>query len=168
MRISLVTFSALALAASIPAMAAPDCSLKAAPSPVPARATAVPALSADLPDAGHALGMPDGVFAYASDEGQAVDRVLSRLRAESCAPSPQTAAGGDGAYVPRTKWDNTPYRFNAGGNGKKFSAAEFSAWMEAKGIHVSKGAPQPISQPVTGGAAVQSAPAPSESGQPLK
>jgi len=89
------------------------------------------------------------VLAYASNEAQAVDRVLLRLRFEGCQNVSQAAG-----YVPQTKWDNTPYRFNAGGDGKKFTAAEFTAWMESKGIHVSKGAPQPMpadptAQPVT-------------------
>ena len=47
-------------------------------------------------------------------------------------------------YGPRTKWSNPPYRFSAGGDGNKFTSAEFSAWMESKCIHVSKGAPQPM------------------------
>lgn len=119
-----------------PALAVQDCSVKSVPQPLPLRPTALPPLSSELPGSGRQLGAPDGVFAYASNEAQAVDQVLLRLRLEGCQNVSQAAG-----YVPRTKWDNTPYRFNAGGAGKKFSAAEFSAWMESKGIHVSKGAP---------------------------
>ncbi len=122
-----------------PAIAAPDCSVNSVPQPLPLRPTALPPLSAELPSSSRQLGAPDGVLAYASNEAQAVDRVLLRLRLEGCQNVSQAAA-----YVPRTKWDNSPYRFSAGGNGKKFTAAEFSAWMESKGIHVSKGAPQPM------------------------
>ena len=118
--------------------AAPDCSSKYVPQPLPLRATALPPLSAELPASGRQLGSPDGVLAYSSNEAQSVDRVLARLRFEGC---PQASAAA--AYVPKTKWDNTPYRFNAGGNGKKFTADDFDAWMKANGIHVSKGAPQP-------------------------
>ncbi|HEY2346221.1 MAG TPA: hypothetical protein VGH80_10100 [Xanthomonadaceae bacterium] len=135
----------LAIVGASQALAAPDCSLRTIPQPLPQRATALPPLSDELPAGNHQLGVSEDVFAYGSDEGQAVDRVLARLRDEACKPAPQPGGGPDAAgYVPRTKWDNTPYRFNAGGNGKKFSAAEFSAWMESKGIHVSKGAPQPV------------------------
>jgi hypothetical protein len=119
-----------------------DCSVHAVPQPLPLRPTALPPLSSELPGGGRQLGSPDGVLAYSSNEDQAVDRVLLRLRQEGC----QNVSQANG-YVPRTKWDNTPYRFNAGGNGKKFSAAEFSAWMESKGIHVSKGKPQPMPAP---------------------
>jgi hypothetical protein len=52
------------------------------------------------------------------------------------APAPST-----GAYVPKTKDDNTPYRFDMNQNGKKMTAEEFDAWMKAKGIHVATGKP---------------------------
>ncbi len=133
------TISIVGCLIAAPAFAAQDCSVKSVPQPLPLRPTALPPLSAELPGSGRQLGAPDGVLAYASNEAQAVDRVLLRLRLEGCQNVSQAAG-----YVPRTKWDNTPYRFSAGGDGKKFSAAEFSAWMESKGIHVSKGAPQPM------------------------
>ncbi|HTA65584.1 MAG TPA: hypothetical protein VK753_08770 [Xanthomonadaceae bacterium] len=142
MRIRRFASIALACAAASQVFAAPDCSLKSVPQPLPLRATALPSLSDELPAGSHQLGVSDDVFAYNNDEGQAVDRVLSRLREEACRPSPPAGVGASG-YVPRTKWDNTPYRFNAGGNGKKFTAADFDAWMKANGIHVSKGPPKP-------------------------
>jgi hypothetical protein len=126
------TFLSCLLAA--PAFAAQDCSVKLVPQPLPLRPTALPPLSAELPSSSHQLGAPDGVLAYASNEAQAVDRVLLRLRLEGCQNVSKAAA-----YVPRTKWDNGPYRFSAGGNGKKFTAADFDAWMKANGIHVSTG-----------------------------
>jgi len=127
-------FAACALLACLlaaPAFAVQDCSVKSVPQPLPLRPTALPPLSAELPNSNRQLGAPDGVLDYASNEAQAVDRVLLRLRLEGCQNVSKAAA-----YVPRTKWDNTPYRFSAGGNGKKFSAADFDAWMKANGIHV--------------------------------
>jgi hypothetical protein len=136
----------LACLIAAPAFAMQDCSMRSVPQPLPLRPTALPPLSAELPGSGRQLGSPDGVLAYASNEEQAVDRVLLRLRVEGCQNVSQAAGYSQPAagYVPRTKWDNTPYRYNAGGDGKKFSAADFSAWMESKGIHVSKGRPQPV------------------------
>ncbi|HTD28371.1 MAG TPA: hypothetical protein VK660_03185 [Xanthomonadaceae bacterium] len=128
----------LTLLCSASVLAAPDCSVNSVPQPLPLRPTALPPLSSELPNSSRQLGAPDGVLAYASNEAQAVDRVLLRLRLEGCQNVSKAAA-----YVPRTKWDNTPYRFNAGGNGKKFTAADFDAWMQANGIHVSTGAPKP-------------------------
>lgn len=128
-------FALICLAfATSQAHAAQDCSVKAVPQPLPLRPTALPPLSAELPGSGRQLGAPDGVLSYASNEIQSVDRVLLRLRQEGCQNVAQAAG-----YVPRTKWDNGPWRFNAGGEGKKFSAAEFSAWMESRGVHVAKG-----------------------------
>lgn len=48
------------------------------------------------------------------------------------------AATMDAAYVPKTAYDNSPYRFNAGA---RFTAAEFDAWMKSRGIRVAKGKP---------------------------
>ncbi len=135
---AIATVSLFAAFAVASALAAPDCSSKTILQPLPLRATMLPPLSVELQGNPHALGTPDGVLAYAGGEAQSVDRVLARLHTEACRPTATTAA-----YVPKTKWDNTPYRYNAGGNGKKFTADDFDAWMKANGIHVSKGAPQP-------------------------
>ena len=134
------TLALAGILSAMPALGMQDCTVQNVPQPLPVRPTAVPSLSSELPGSGRQLGAPEGVLAYTSNEAMAVDQVLLRLRMEGCQNVSQAAG-----YVPRTKWDNSPYRFNAGGNGKKFSAAEFSAWMESKGIHVSKGAPQPMS-----------------------
>lgn len=48
------------------------------------------------------------------------------------------------AYVPKTAYDNSPYRFNAGA---RFTAEEFDAWMKSRGIRVAKG--KPAAQPAT-------------------
>lgn len=47
----------------------------------------------------------------------------------------------DGTYVPKTKDDNTPWRFDMNQNGKRMTSVEFDAWMKAKGIRVAKGRP---------------------------
>ncbi len=51
------------------------------------------------------------------------------------------AASAPGAYAPLTKDDNTPWRFDMSQNGKRMTAAEFDAWMKAKGIRVATGKP---------------------------
>lgn len=52
-----------------------------------------------------------------------------------------TAAGAqqiptDGSYQPRTAFDNAPWRFDMEQNGKRMTAAEFDAWMVARGVRV--------------------------------
>ncbi|KRA73153.1 hypothetical protein ASD78_14060 [Lysobacter sp. Root667] len=58
------------------------------------------------------------------------------------------SAGGSSAapaaYKPKTRYDNTPWRFNMEQNGKRMTADEFDAWMKAKGVRVAKGAPMPV------------------------
>ena len=61
-----------------------------------------------------------------------VEQAIAKLRAPSAAP---------GAYVPLTKDDNSPWRFDMSQNGKRMTAAEFDAWMKAKGIRVATGKP---------------------------
>lgn len=48
----------------------------------------------------------------------------------------EALAAGKTAYKPKTRHDNTPYRFNMT-EGK--SAKDFDAWMKARGIRVAKG-----------------------------
>jgi hypothetical protein len=59
----------------------------------------------------------------------------------SASKKPSTTAPSTGAYVPKTKDDNTPYRFDMNQNGKRMTAEEFDAWMKAKGISVATGKP---------------------------
>lgn len=93
------------------------------------------------------LGSPSGVLAQAYDQAMSADMVVLRLRVETCRkiastlPSPSPANPNDpAAYKPQSQWDNTPWRFNMQ---KGMTAAEFEAWMKAKGLHVSKGPPKP-------------------------
>jgi hypothetical protein len=63
---------------------------------------------------------------------------IDRIRA-SVTVAPTAASAPGGAYVPQTKYDNTPWRFDMNQNGKRMTAEEFDAWMKAKGIHVATG-----------------------------
>lgn len=56
------------------------------------------------------------------------------------APSDAPAADA-AAYTPRTKHDNTPWRFNMEQDGKRMTADQFDAWMKSKGVRVAKGKP---------------------------
>lgn len=117
------------------------------------------------------LGSPMGVLAQAYDQAMSADMVVLRLRVETCRkiastlPSPSPANPNDpAAYKPQSQWDNTPWRFNMQ---KGMTAAEFEAWMKAKGLRVAKGAPKPAEPtdpaqaPATNGQAQPPAPAPS-------
>ncbi|KFN41443.1 hypothetical protein [Arenimonas oryziterrae] len=76
--------------------------------------------------------------------------ILTRARAEAARVVPSTPAARSNApaattnaagYVPKTKDDNTPWRFDMNQNGKRMTAEEFDAWMKAKGITVATGKP---------------------------
>ena len=54
-------------------------------------------------------------------------------------PSRSAPTTSSGAYVPKTKDDNTPWRFDMNQNGKRMTSVEFDAWMKAKGIRVATG-----------------------------
>ncbi len=56
-------------------------------------------------------------------------------------PAPGQVAQQPGGYVPKTKDDNTPWRFDMNQNGRRMTAEEFDAWMKAKGIRVATGRP---------------------------
>ncbi len=66
------------------------------------------------------------------------DMALASLRLPIVAP---------GAYVPLTKDDNSPWRFDMSQNGKRMTSVEFDAWMKAKGIRVATGKPTVQSAP---------------------
>lgn len=71
--------------------------------------------------------------------------VIDRARRQAAMPAStpaQPSAGVDpNTYVPKTQFDNTPWRFDMNQNGKRMTAEEFDAWMKAKGIRVAKGKP---------------------------
>lgn len=69
---------------------------------------------------------------------------VSRLKSKASNPSNHTQpapVASNGAYVPKTKDDNTPWRFDMSQNGKRMTSEEFDAWMKAKGIRVATGKP---------------------------
>jgi hypothetical protein len=116
-------------------------------------------LSPELAFEPQPLGAPAGVLSQAYEASLSVDQVLLRQEIARCSnvakamPAPGVDATDPAAYKPRTQYDNTPWRFNMSQNGKKMTADEFSAWMEARGVRVARGA-----QPAT-------APAPAADGQ---
>ena len=131
-------------------LAMPLAAHAACPAPVPA-ATSQPATAAPLSDelafSPRPLGEPAGVLSQAYDASLSVDRVLLRQQLMQCLElanaAPATGVVGPdnpAAYKPRTQYDNTPWRFNMSQNGKKMTADEFAAWMEARGVHVARGA----------------------------
>jgi len=101
---------------------------------------------------------PASLIAAAHDETLALDRVLQRQRLEGClaamlAPPGNSSAGSvavssDG-YVPKTQYDNTPHRFDMEQGGKRMTAADFDAWMQARGYRVAKGKPAEASDVVS-------------------
>jgi hypothetical protein len=100
------------------------------------------------------VAKPNDCVSAAEFAGRA--KAKTPATASSGNPKPVTTAKPDGGtYVPKTKDDNTPYRFDMNQNGKRMTADEFAAWMKAKGINVATGKPG-------GPATAQSAPAPAE------
>jgi hypothetical protein len=50
-------------------------------------------------------------------------------------------------YKPRTEFDNAPWRFSMSQDGKRMTADDFAAWMEARGIRISTGVPRTAESP---------------------
>ncbi len=105
--------------------------------PLPVRTTPVPPLYSGMLGRPAALAAPRTLLAESRDESLALDVVLMRLRLEACAAQPKDEFAN---YVPKTEFDNTPYRFNMD-KGKKFTAAEFDAWMKSRGVRVVQARP---------------------------
>lgn len=139
---------ALALVFIPAAHAAVDCSASAIVPP-PLSATMIEPVAVELYARQGQLGMPSGVLTSNAGDDQSLDRVLMRLRVESCnniasaMPPAGTAVNSNdpAAYKPQTEYDNTPWRFDMSQNGKHMTADEFDAWMKARGVHVVKAAP---------------------------
>ncbi len=135
----------LSIALLAPGLAqAMDCSSNIAQ---PLRPTTLAPIASELALADNPLGAPSGVLSQTEDASQSVDQILLRIRIDRCqnnanlTPATGTVNPDDpAAYKPRTAFDNTPWRFNMSQNGKNMTAAEFSAWMESKGVHVARGA----------------------------
>lgn len=127
----LATAGLVAMGAGSDALAV-ACNRNAAGQPVPVRTTPVPPLYSGMLGRPVALATPRMLLAESRDESLALDVVLMRLSLEACASQTQDEFAG---YVPKTQYDNTPYRFNMD-KGKKFTAAEFDAWMKSRGVRV--------------------------------
>ncbi len=111
---------------------------------------------------GLSVAAPEMLRPAASDPScLSVQDVLARVRAATAAP----ANGAAAAYVPLTKDDNTPWRFDMSQNGKRMTSAEFDAWMKAKGIRVATGKPGTAAAPAAA-AAPDGASAPPASDRP--
>jgi hypothetical protein len=111
------------------------------------RATGMAPLATELSFAPQPLGAPTGVLSQAYDAALSVDSILLRRQLDACyavanaAPAPGVVGPDNpAAYKPKTQYDNTPWRFNMSQNGRKMTADEFAAWMEARGVHVARGA----------------------------
>lgn len=142
------------------AHAAVDCSASSI-TPLPLPATVIAPVAAELYTRQVQLGMPAGVLTSNFSDDQSLDRVLMRLRVESCnnvanaVPArPAINANDPAAYKPATEFDNTPWRFDMSQNGKRMTADEFDAWMKARGVRVVKAA-----APATTEAAAEAKPA---------
>jgi len=57
------------------------------------------------------------------------------------AASSEAPAAEAAAYKPKTKHDNTPWRFNMEQDGERMTADQFDAWMKSKGVRVATGKP---------------------------
>jgi hypothetical protein len=142
-----------------------DCATLAASQARPVRPTVLAPVASELAAPSYQLGAHSGVLAHAYDESQSLDQVLLRLRIEGCrtvaratpAPAPVPIAidpKDPSVYQPKTEFDNTPWRFDMNQNGKRMTADEFDAWMQARGIRIVGG------KAVVGGSAQQPSPQP--------
>lgn len=132
------SIACLILAAALPVQASTlQCQGVPATQAQGSGATVLSPVAIEFVAANPQLGSQRGVLASAFDEMQSLENVLLRLRAEGCraaamqaAPVVHAAATG---YVKQTEFDNTPYRFNMTQNGKRMTADDFDAWLQANG-----------------------------------
>ncbi len=124
---------------ALTAHASTQCQGTALPQPLAVRPTVLLPVAAGFATVNPQLGSQRGVLAPDLDESQSVDNVLWRLRVEGCSVAvavPATGAviaPGAAGYVKKTEHDNTPYRFNMTQNGKRMTADDFDAWLQANG-----------------------------------
>ena len=141
----------LSLGACAAAHAAPDCSSSnLIQQPLPSRPLLAAPLAEEFTAPNAQLGAPRGVLAHDFDETQSVDRVLLRMRIANCknvaVATPATVAvnaNDPAGYKPKTEFDNTPYRFNMTQNGKRMTADDFDAWLQANGYNAGRRADTP-------------------------
>ena len=128
------------LLAAAPAFShASDCSRAATGTAVAAAPALLAPVAPELVALHSRLGSPGGVLSRGYGEAHSLDQVLLRLRVEGCnvamaMPQPGMPAAIDpAAYVKQTEFDNTPYRFNMTQEGKRMTADDFDAWLQANG-----------------------------------
>ncbi|MDQ3286924.1 MAG: hypothetical protein M3Q42_01450 [Pseudomonadota bacterium] len=165
MRPAAIALAMMLLAGTAHAQGVPACSALGSPPVLAAQSTSPAPLSAEMASPTQQLGAPAGVLAQALDETMSVDQVLYRIRLSACSnlasAMPVPSPGGlpaapvpalpvspaattlpdptdPAVYKPKTEFDNTPWRFDMNQNGKRMTADEFTAWMEAKGVRVVK------------------------------
>ena len=121
--------------AAFGAQASTQCQGPAMAQPLAVQPTVLAPVVVGFAIANPQLGSQRGVLAPDFDESQSVDNVLWRLRVEGCRSlaAAVPAAGGAAGYVKKTEFDNTPYRFNMTQNGKRMTADDFDAWLQANG-----------------------------------
>ncbi len=131
------------------AQASTQCQDPALAQPMAVQPTVLAPVAAGFAVVNPQLGSQRGVLAPAFDESQSVDNVLWRLRVEGCRSVAATAvpAAGAAGYVKKTEFDNTPYRFNMTQNGKRMTADDFDAWLQANGYSAGRRAAPAVAQP---------------------
>lgn len=146
--------------AALNAQASTQCQGASLPQPLAVQPTVLAPVAAGFVIANPQLGSQRGVLAPDFDESQSVDNVLWRLRVEGCqnvaAAVPATGAvtaPAAAGYVKKTEHDNTPYRFNMTQNGKRMTADDFDAWLQANGYSAGRrvapaAAPAAAAEPV--------------------
>lgn len=127
----------------------------------PLRPTLIAPVAIELPPATTQLGGATGMLSQSLDEALSVDSVLLRIRLDGCRamakvnlPAGVARPADPAAYKPRTEFDNAPWRFDMTQNGKRMTADEFDAWMQARGVRVvgRKDAPAAEAPPVAAAA----------------
>lgn len=119
-----------------------DCTSVEARAARPLQTPVLAAVSPELAAPSYRLGTT-AVLSRAYDDAQSADQVLLRLEIEQCqnvamaAPAAGAVSASDpAAYVKQTEFDNTPYRFNMTQGGKRMTADDFDAWLQANGYNV--------------------------------
>ncbi len=122
------TIAVLLLAAApFASHAATDCSRTAAATPVAHAPMALAPVAPELVAPDYRPGGHGAVLSRGYGLEQSLDQVLLRMKMEGCLSTP--GAG----YVKQTEFDNTPFRFNMTQGGKRMTADDFDAWLQANG-----------------------------------
>lgn len=135
-------FLLLSLAVLPLAAHAADCRSLDSTAARPLQASVLAPVSPELTAPNYRLGTT-AVLSRAYDDAQSADQVVLRLEIEKCqnvamaAPAAGAVSANDpAAYVKQTEFDNTPYRFNMTQGGKRMTADDFDAWLQANGYNV--------------------------------